>query len=105
MRQELPERDGLKVRVKSRGDLRGKPGGSSCRDDSLPASIRVPIMVAVIALVHDPRCTWSVTRIGSDEPILRIPRAPIAASRLPFDNRADQAREVVLVANRGEYAG
>ena len=40
-------------------------------------------MVAVIALVHDPRCTWSVTRIGSGEPILRIPSAPIAASRLP----------------------
>ena len=52
--------------------------------DSLPSSIRVPIMVAVIALVHDPRCIWSVTRIGSGEPILRIPIAPITASRLPM---------------------
>ena len=46
--------------------------------------MRVPIIVAVMALVHDPRHTWSVTCIGSDEPILRIPRAPIAASRLPL---------------------
>ena len=55
--------------------------------DSLPSSIRVPIMVAVIALVHDPRCIWSVTRIGSGEPILRIPSAPIAASLFPVGSR------------------
>ena len=48
--------------------------------DSIRSSTRVPIKVAVIALVQDPRCTWSVTRIGSGEPILRTPMAPMAAS-------------------------
>ncbi len=32
---------------------------------SLPSSISMPIMVAVIALVQEPRWTWSVARIGS----------------------------------------
>ena len=70
--------------------------------ESLPSSTSEPIMVAVIALVHEPMCIWSVTWIGWDDPILRIPMAPVAASRSPMQDRADQARQMVLVANRPE---
>ena len=72
---------------KSRVKRVKRPAGKTSRivesTVNRPSSTRMPIKVAVMALVQEPRWTWSVTGIGSDEPILRMPTAPIAASRSP----------------------
>ena len=63
VREQLRERDSSKLRVQQRG-FSGKIVPIVDFHESLPASTSVPIMVAVIALVHDPRCIWSLICIG-----------------------------------------
>jgi len=72
--------------------------------DSFPSSINVPMTVAVTALVFDPRCIWSVTRIGSGDPILRTPNGP---DREPVacEGRTDQTRHAVGVPDRCQQPG
>ena len=56
----------------------------------------MPIIVAVIALVHEPRWTWSVTRIGSGIDDVTPGRPLVAPKGQDTRPTADRTRETLF---------